>query len=71
MGAGAMTDRYVTRPRALVIHDYWGEASATASEIILEEDDARARPTGLVNAQGNPIYRVRRTVPMGFHGKDG
>jgi hypothetical protein len=65
-----MTDRYVTRPRVLILRDEYGEYGVTASEIILEEEDVRGRPTGLVNAQGNPIYRVRRRELFGFHGKN-
>jgi hypothetical protein len=59
-----MSDRYVTRAAVLQWDD---DAAATASEMIVEDD--APRPTGLLNAQGEPLYRVRERLPVGFHGR--
>lgn len=44
----------------------YGDPGETAREII---DARRERwiDTGLVDAGGEPIYRRRQTVPLGFH----
>jgi hypothetical protein len=43
------------------------ESAMTASEVIVSENNPQ--PTGLFDALGRPLYRVRDTVPIGFHGK--
>ncbi len=55
---------YRARPktRAGLIVDPEEGAAATAEVIIFPEDEAR--DTGLLDAQGNPLYRYRD--PVGF-----
>jgi hypothetical protein len=57
--------RYVTRPRgAAVLFDDDGTATATAEEII--EAEEKPQPTGLLDAEGRPLYRVRERIKFGF-----
>ena len=58
------------RARGIVVGDDDDDRlrGLTASEIILDDEGA-SRPTGLVDAQGVPIRRVR--PPVGFRGKKG
>jgi hypothetical protein len=57
--------RYVTRSAFVDYSE--GEAAVTASEIILSEDGPVF--SGLYDASGAPLYRVRETVAFGFQGK--
>ena len=62
---------YVTRAvKAHYVGDanYHGWHNATASDVIMREDGNDHTPvyTGLVDANGVAIYRVRETVPFGF-----
>lgn len=57
---------YVTiPPRAFVTVDYEQNAGSTAAEVF--ESDRGPVDTGLLDARGQPIGRLRETVPLGFH----
>jgi hypothetical protein len=56
---------------AIVVGDERDADGITAETIILDDESWRERPTGLVTAQGRPIYRRRHSVPIGFRGKGG
>jgi len=57
--------RYITIGTQLVDDPY---SATTATEVLMPEDD-RPQPTGLFDALGRQLYRVRDTVPIGFHGR--
>lgn len=64
-----MMAHYVTRPRALYIADddegiVYDGLSATASTILSAEDDFIE--TGLLDAEGEPLYRQRGRIRLGF-----
>lgn len=55
--------RYVARPKA-----WWDDepnVEDVSTRIVLVEDDAPIR-TGLLDADGVPLYRVRDRFPVGF-----
>ena len=54
--------RYTTRAAFVVDHGD-DEFSATADQIIVDED---LQQTGLVDQNGVPLYRVRERVKFGF-----
>ena len=54
-------------PRSWVSETHIGEHRPTCD--VIEEYNA-PRSTGLLSACGSPIYSVRDTVPIGFHGRD-
>ena len=56
--------RYVTRPKADADCDWW---SAGSVQPVPTVGDSEATDTGLLDAQGNCIYRVN--PPIGF-GRD-
>lgn len=57
--------RYVTGPaRAVYLDDPDNGLSVTSHEVILQDDDPR--PTGLLDADGRQLYRVRHREPFGF-----
>lgn len=61
-----MGHRYVRRARgAFISFDDDGRISATAEDIILP-DDERPQQTGLFDANGTPLYRVRERIKFGF-----
>ena len=64
MPAGNMKLAYVAKPR-LVYLEYSEDQSVTADQVI-EQDSPDHVDTGLVNAQGVPLYRVRERVAFGF-----
>lgn len=51
------------RPRAIVLDDYEHGPASTAGEIIDSDD---AIDTGLLDASGSPLYRVREPIRLGF-----
>lgn len=55
--------RYATRSAFLLV-DEWGDASMTADQIIVEDEEHK--PTGLLDANGDKLYRVRDRVKFGF-----
>jgi hypothetical protein len=55
--------RYVTRAHIAVSFD--SDLSATASNVIVE--DEMPIDSGLLNADGERLYRVPEKVPLGFH----
>lgn len=60
-----MANRYASRPYAafLLINED-GTASMTADTILIEDEEYR--PSGLLDRDGNKLYRVRERVPFGF-----
>lgn len=55
--------RYVARPKA-----WWDDDTKVedvSTRIVIIQDDAPIR-TGLLNADGVPLYRVRERIPFGF-----
>ena len=57
--------KYTYSPRAAaVLYDMDGEASVTADQVIVE-DDAPV-DTGLLDANGNKLWRVVHRLPCGF-----
>jgi hypothetical protein len=58
--------RYTTlRPRAENDVDELQTGQGSTMTVIEAEDD-RPQPTGLYDASGTPLYRVRERLPMGF-----
>lgn len=56
-----MADRYVTKA-------FWAdEWFSEQTTITVYEQEAQPEKTGLLNAQGEPLYRVPEKVRMGFH----
>lgn len=56
--------RYVAIPSGPKGYDYWEEPAPT-SQTIYAEDDA-PQQTGLYDANGVPLYRVRDKIRVGF-----
>lgn len=55
--------RYITRPKA-----DWDDPPVVAdvsTRIVIIDDDAPVN-TGILDASGTPLYRVRDRVPFGF-----
>jgi hypothetical protein len=65
-GAQPLTQlyKYITKPRAAeqIYDDPY--ASTTATEVIVQGDSPVK--TGLLDARGEPLYRVMRRQPIGF-----
>jgi hypothetical protein len=57
----------VARYVAGIVFDEEDWQSGGPDEITVFEIDRTPVDTGLVDAMERPIYRVRDTVPMGFH----
>lgn len=54
------------RPRqAFVQYVDWAEGCAMTADVVIEADRA-PQETGLLDAHGDPLYRVHETVPFGF-----
>jgi hypothetical protein len=73
-GYGNRADRYVTHAdtRADTRADTVVRDPEDGTEILMATtvyDSAREQETGLVSPAGLPLYRVRDTVPIGFHGR--
>jgi len=61
--------RYVVRPTMagpFVIPDWWSGMGVVGTADWVHEQDKSPIPTGLLSADGCPIYRVQETVPFGF-----
>ena len=56
--------RYVSRPRSLLVDDPEIGIAATAGEILTAEGDFIE--TGLLDAQGQRLYRQRERIRLGF-----
>jgi len=56
--------RYAPRS-AFIGYTDEGHVSITADEVIIQDDDPE--PTGLLDADGNELYRVRERIKFGFH----
>lgn len=50
------------RPKAVVID---GETILTGTTVVMDDDQPQS--TGLLNADGVPLYRVSDRQPVGFH----
>ena len=53
--------QYIVRPRA----DWSDDAPTITGQIIVQEDDSPI-DTGLLDAQGAKIFRVRDKLPIGY-----
>jgi hypothetical protein len=56
--------RYVSRPHRMATvegGEWWPEGETRGTEVYVENEDA---PTGLIDADGNMIWRIRE--PVGF-----
>ena len=59
--------RYVSRPKT-----YWDaelEQEVVSPTTLTVHEDHEPEFTGLLDKQGNPIYRVRDVSPIGFRSK--
>lgn len=56
--------RYVSRPRS----SYDDDTPILTGSTVYEADSSPER-TGLLDAAGNPLFRVQDRVPLGFHAK--
>lgn len=65
-GGGAVTDRYTAQqpPPRLWAEDWYGWVSPP-STVQVHEDDTPVF-TGLLDREGNRLYRVRDRQPLGF-----
>lgn len=59
-----MADRYVTAVRPTA---HWADDAPMIPALTVFEAEDRPEPTGLLDPQGAPIYRVRERIKMGFH----
>ena len=58
--------RYARRPHAVYVgFDEEGQASLTADEVLVPDDDTPL-DTGLLDADGNKLYRVSPRKKLGF-----
>jgi hypothetical protein len=57
-----MSDRYVTA--TYVKHFGYYETALTADFVF--EQERQAVKTGLLDANGTPLYRIHETLPVGF-----
>ncbi len=58
-----MPSRYVTR--ALFIHRPWDEEQVLGGEMVFEQEPGPCN-TGLLNAEGLPLYRMSERAAIGF-----
>jgi len=58
--------RYVSRPRATELFDADHGVAFTAGEIICREGDSEFIDSGLLDANGEPLYRARGRIALGF-----
>lgn len=61
-----MADRYTTRPPAA--EWIWMGVTSAHTIVVVESDDAPIK-TGLFDATGAPLYRVRERIQIGFVAK--
>ena len=59
----------MTIKNAFQCFDAWGYITMTADHYV--ESDSRPEKTGLLNAEGVPLYKVKEKLPFGFRGKNG
>lgn len=60
-----MTAHYVRlAPRAHALYHHDDDVSITADTVF--DDGSAAEATGLLDAEGVPLYRVREHIKMGF-----
>lgn len=48
-------------------HPNVGQTEQPVQMTVIEDGEPQVTPTGLLNSDGVPLYRVRETVPIGFH----
>lgn len=60
-----MTKCYVTRPRSLWVDELESEVSEPP-HLVVYEDGNEPQPTGLLDANGNELFRVVDREPIGF-----
>ena len=58
--------KYVSRPRAAWFWDGEEQDGITVDSITVFEGDRNPVEIGLLDADGDPIYRLPDTVPFGF-----
>lgn len=46
--------------------DYWCDQVAAQTNITIHEHEDEAQPTGLLDSNGNELYRTKDRFPMGF-----
>lgn len=56
---------YVTRAHSKAAHDGWGYYDSRDSVVVTESDRAPIN-TGLLNADGTPLYRLTVCEQIGF-----
>lgn len=56
--------RYIIRPSAIEAGDDWWPGERCS--LTVHEPDNKPHATGLLNADGTPIYRVEVRAPIGF-----
>jgi hypothetical protein len=60
--------RYVTRGTIPVGDDLDGDGGMTGgTHIVIHEGEGEPQLTGLLDAWGNPLYRIVKRNPIGFH----
>lgn len=57
--------RYAAIPQRAWMNDYYETLSSRPSETVLE-DDPTPKATGLLDANGVPLYRLPDRIPLGF-----
>jgi hypothetical protein len=56
--------RYITQPCAIEAGDDWWPGERCS--LTVHEPEGKPQDTGLLNADGTPIYRVNTRAPIGF-----
>jgi hypothetical protein len=56
--------KYVTRA-VITVQDHWGRSHLAGGETVFEEEKKPVN-TGLVDANGIPLFRVPEVNPIGF-----
>jgi hypothetical protein len=57
--------RYISIHPSAWSYTEWGDPHPTT---VVHETDRTPERTGILDANGTPLYRVRETVPFGFQG---
>ncbi len=58
--------RYIAIPQRPKAYESWEDQPPIAAASTVYEQDDRPEETGLVDAHGVPLYRVRDKIKMGF-----
>ena len=64
-----MSSKYVRAPRIRSVSINYNDAASCTFQLAGETvfEDLDPVDTGLVDASGTPLYRVKERVPLGFH----